>query len=97
MCIRDRINGTRYPRIDKVDEIAKYFGISRSNLTEKPIDLEPDPKQDFITDVVIRLQSDENFYALIEEVMALDSEKLPALNNVLDSLHILAKQPVNEG
>lgn len=27
-------NGTRLPRMDKVDALAKYFGISRSNLIE---------------------------------------------------------------
>ena len=29
------VNGKKYPRMDKVDEMAKYFGISRAHLTEK--------------------------------------------------------------
>ena len=28
-------NGTRLPRMDKVDALAKYFGISRSDLIEE--------------------------------------------------------------
>lgn len=32
-------NGTRLPRMDKVDALAKYFGINRSDLIEdKPVD-----------------------------------------------------------
>ena len=29
------VNGTRLPRMDKVDALAKYFGINRSDLIEK--------------------------------------------------------------
>lgn len=32
-------NGTRLPRMDKVDALAKYFGISRSDLIEEKAEI----------------------------------------------------------
>ena len=36
-------NGTRLPRMDKVDALAKYFGINRSDLIEERNHEESDP------------------------------------------------------
>ncbi len=36
-------NGTRLPRMDKVDSLAKYFGIKRSDLIEEHSDNEEQP------------------------------------------------------
>lgn len=33
----DWINGKSYPRIDKIEMMAKYFGVSKSELVEEPI------------------------------------------------------------
>ena len=42
------VNGTRLPRMDKVDLLAKYFGIKRSDLIEKKI-TKNDTKERFYT------------------------------------------------
>ena len=34
-CVATWCNGTRLPRLDKVDALAKYFGINRSDLIEE--------------------------------------------------------------
>lgn len=34
----DWMNGRSYPRMDKVQKLADYFGITKSDLVEKPID-----------------------------------------------------------
>lgn len=33
--VSDWINGKKYPRMDKVDDLADYFGISKSDLIEE--------------------------------------------------------------
>ena len=33
--VLDWVNGNSYPRIDKVEKMAKYFGISKANLIEE--------------------------------------------------------------
>lgn len=37
--ISDWINGKTYPRIDKIEMLADYFGIEKSNLVENPHNL----------------------------------------------------------
>ena len=32
--VTDWVQGKKYPRMDKVDEIAKYFGVTRGNLVD---------------------------------------------------------------
>lgn len=32
--VTDWVQGKKYPRMDKVDEIAKYFGVKRGNLVD---------------------------------------------------------------
>ena len=45
------VNGTKLPRMDKVDALAKYFGVKRSDLIEdKPANKEPDPQPAYYTD-----------------------------------------------
>ena len=33
----DWINGNKYPRIDKIEMLANYFGVSKSDLVEEPV------------------------------------------------------------
>lgn len=37
----DWINAKTYPRIDKIEMMANYFGVSKADLVEEPIDAEP--------------------------------------------------------
>lgn len=39
--ISDWCNAKKYPRVDKVQKLADYFGVLKSDLTEKATDLEP--------------------------------------------------------
>lgn len=42
------VNGTKLPRMDKVDALAKYFGVKRSDLIEdKPANKKPDPQSGY--------------------------------------------------
>lgn len=37
-------NGTKYPRMDKVELLANYFGVLKSDLIEEPVKTEPTEK-----------------------------------------------------
>ena len=40
--VLDWVNGNTYPRIDKIEKMAKYFGVNKSDLVEEHKDNEQD-------------------------------------------------------
>ena len=81
-------NGSKYPRMDKVEKLAAYFGILKSDLIEeKTVEhKEMQKKNDIISDVVIRMQTDETFSAAVESLYKLDQDKLLKLSGILTLL-----------
>lgn len=95
------VNGKKYPRMDKVDEMAKYFGISRAHLTEEnfleeKLSEELEKAQDLYIDIIFRLHTDEQFYSYVKHLMDLEPEKILALNEMLNSFHVPKKQFVDK-
>ena len=84
-------NGKKYPRMDKVDEMAKFFGISRAHLTEERFNEDFDEEQDFYLDVLARLHTDKPFCSYVEHLMDLEPEKIQILDEMLGGFHILGK------
>lgn len=41
----DWVNGRSYPRIDKIEKLAKYFGVKKSDLVEDQTDMDEDTKR----------------------------------------------------
>lgn len=82
----DWVNGKKYPRMDKVEMLADYFGILKSDLIEERTEehREMQKKNDTITDIVLRLQTDEVFLSAVQSLNKLDSEKLSSLLAFLD-------------
>lgn len=81
-------NGSKYPRMNKVEQLAKYFGILISDLVEEKTEehREMQKKNDIISDVVIRMQTDETFSAAVESLYRLDQDKLLKLSGILTLL-----------
>jgi transcriptional regulator with XRE-family HTH domain len=69
-------NGTRLPRMDKVDALAKYFGISRSDLIEEK---KPDEKIVSITDYSATATPEE-FENLVKPYRNLDDSGKKHIN-----------------
>lgn len=77
----DWVNGKKYPRMDKVEMLADYFGILKSDLIEEKTEehREMQRKNDILTDVVLRAQRDGEFATAIEALYHMDREKLSSL------------------
>ena len=80
------VNGTKYPRMDKVEKLAAYFGVLKSDLIEEKTDehREMQKKNDTLSDIVIRLQTDEVFMSAVESLYKLDQKKLSSILTLLD-------------
>ena len=82
----DWVKGKKYPRMDKVEKLAAYFGILKSDLIEEKTEehREMQKKNDIISDVVIRMQTDETFSAAVESLYKVDEKKLLSVLALLD-------------
>lgn len=84
--MNDWLKAKKYPRIDKIEIMAKYFGILKSDLIEEKSEehREMQKKNDIISDVVIRMQTDDVFRSAVESLYKLDQKKLSSILTLLD-------------
>ena len=80
------INAKKYPRIDKIQIMADYFGIKKSDLIEEKISDDLQNKNDIATDIVQRLSSDKEFCELALLINKLDNKQMSSVKNMLSSL-----------
>ena len=78
------VKGHKYPRIDKIEMLANYFGILKSDLIEEKTEehRQMQKNNDIITDVVVKMRTDENFFSLMECLLSLDAEKQSAIKQM---------------
>ena len=86
--VNEWLKAKKYPRIDKIEMMSNYFGILKSDLIEEKSmeHKEMQKKNDIISDVVIRMQTDETFSAAVESLYKLDQDKLLKLSGILTLL-----------
>lgn len=79
--VTDWVNGKKYPRMDKVEKLANYFGILKSDLIEeKSVDrLEMQKNNDVLSDIIIELRTDKDFMSIVEAVYNMDKDKRSSL------------------
>ncbi len=84
--VTEWINAKKYPRIDRIEIMAEYFGILMSDLIEEKTEehREMQKNNDTLSDIVIRLQSDEVFFSAVESLYKLDQKKLSSILTLLD-------------
>ena len=80
------INAKKYPRIDKIQIMADYFGIKKSDLIEEKISDDLQNKNDIATDIVQRLNNDKDFCELVLLIHKRDAKQMSSVKNMLSSL-----------
>lgn len=76
----DWLNGRKMPRMDKVQRLADYFGILKSDLIEERID---PAEQGAFEGMILR---DAELMDMIKKFMALDENKKKAIKQMIDTL-----------
>jgi transcriptional regulator with XRE-family HTH domain len=79
--ITEWINGKKYPRIDRIEVMADYFGILKSDLIEEKTEehREMQKKNDALTDIIIEMRRDDDFLSIVEAIYNMDKEKRTSL------------------
>lgn len=81
--LTDWINGNKYPRIDNIEKMAIYFGVSKSNLIE---DFEQKKKDnDAMTDIIVRLRMDKDLLEVVNKIISLDNAQINSLKHLLNT------------
>ena len=83
--VSEWLNARKYPRIDRIEIIADYFGILKSDLIEDKTkeQFEEYEKNDAITDIILRLRKDDNFLNLVKSLNKLENDQLSSVVQLL--------------
>ena len=99
--VTEWINARKYPRIDKIEIMADYFGIQKSDLIEEKMTEEKEKDNDILADIIVRMRIDDSFFNVIEAlykdeeffsaVKALNSLDAEKSKSVVDMLKAFGK------
>ena len=79
------VNGTKYPRMDKVEMLAQYFGISKSDLIEEQLTPEKEKDADFLADIFVRMRTDAAYGDLVKFLYRFDAAKCAGIHQMLSA------------
>lgn len=85
--VTDWVKGKKYPRMDKVEMLANYFGVLKSDLIEEKTDEHRtmQQKNSTLTDITVRMRTDNEFLSLIEGLNKLNAEQLESVTQVVNA------------
>ena len=85
------VNGSKYPRMNKVEQLAKYFGILISDLVEEKVTEEKEKDNDILANIIVRMRTDEKFSSVVESIYNMEPSKLDAVSQMLETLKAFGK------
>lgn len=85
--VNEWLKAKKYPRIDKIEILANYFKILKSDLIEEKTEehKEMQEKNSTITDIIVRMRTDEDFLSLVETLNTLDKEKIASFQQMISA------------
>ena len=85
--VTEWINAKKYPRIDRIEIMADYFGILKSDLIEDKTKerKEMQKNNDTIASIIVRMRTDSNFMELVETLYSMDEEKILSVKQMLSA------------
>jgi transcriptional regulator with XRE-family HTH domain len=85
--VTEWINGRKYPRIDRIEVMADYFGILKSDLIEEKTEdhREMQKKNDTLSDIILKMNQDAELLSMCEALSKLGFEKREAVKSVLNA------------
>lgn len=86
--VTEWVNGNKYPRIDRIEIMANYFGILKSDLIEEKSDehREMQKNNDALSDIIVRLRTDDEFFRAVQILDEVDAAKLAVVIPMLSAL-----------
>lgn len=82
--VTDWVKGKKYPRMDKVEMLADYFGILKSDLIEEKTEghREMQQKNSTLAELTVRMRKDDDFLSVVKIISELSPEQLASIKQV---------------
>ena len=82
--VTDWVKGKKYPRMDKVEMLADYFGILKSDLIEEKTEehRSMQQKNSTLAGLTVRMRKDAEFLSVVEIISELSPEQLASIKQV---------------
>lgn len=74
-----------YPRIDKIEAMAEYFGVMKSDLIEEKLTPEKEKDADFLADIFVRMRTDAAYGDLVKFLYKFDAAKCAGIHQMLSA------------
>ena len=81
----DWAKAKKYPRIDKIEILANYFGIQKSDLIEEKMTEEKEKDNEALVNFIVRMRTDKDFFYVVETLYGLDSERIKGVREMLNA------------
>lgn len=78
------VMGHKYPRIDKIEMLANYFGILKSDLIEDKSEMQKN--NEVIANIIVRLRADSDFLSLVSSLERMDAAQVRSVEQMLNAL-----------
>lgn len=79
------VSGKKFPRIDKIQRLADYFGVLKSDLIEEKMTEEKEKDNDLLADIIVRMRMDSDFRSLVASIYLLDRDKIQGVAQLLQA------------
>ena len=76
-----------YPRIDKIEAMAEYFGVMKSDLIEERLTPEKEADADLLAEIFVRMRTDADFGGLVKYLFDYDAAKIRGIHQMLRALN----------
>lgn len=81
--LTDWVNANKYPRINNIEKMAEYFGVSKSDLIE---DFDQKQKDnDVMAEIIVKIRMNKDLMEVVNKVVSLDNAQINSLKNLLDT------------
>ena len=84
--VNEWLKRKKYPRMNRIQTLADYFGIMKSDLIEGKVTEEKNQKNDNISNIVTRMRNDDTFFSVIVTIDKLNRENLEKVKKILSAL-----------
>ena len=82
----DWVNAKKYPRMDKVEMLANYFGIQKSDLIEEKLTPETKKDNELLAKIIVRMRTDKTFFSLIDTLYDFDDAQIASVSEMVKAL-----------
>ena len=83
--LNEWVSGKKFPRIDKIQKLADYFGILKSDLIEEKMTAEKEKDNDLLADIIVRMRTDEEFCSVVKSLYLLSADKIQGVKQLLQA------------